>query len=296
MVRATRLALALAVTTAIAASTAATAVAAEPAVPSGSAGIVAPAETGAARALTAAENAELVALSDPSTVTDLHDGQRRMERVAEILSGAQDRRGIFAIFYRNILRDANPVLDQGNFDDPEWARAVSAEFFRIYLVNLRAHLTGGTVSPEWTRYYDLAADPSRSAGRVAAAALDAHLHIDFPEAIAATGTRADHARDFFAIGDSLIAIANNITADLDAVYGAKLADFFHAYFVGPAVDSVLGENTTSYVMFQSVRGISFANGLALGSPALRDAAAVEMRVMYDTAETVFDDLEAANLI
>ncbi|MFE3190009.1 DUF5995 family protein [Nocardia sp. NPDC059240] len=295
MVQATRFALVLAIATAITAASAATA-AADPAAPSGSAGVITPAGPSVARALAAAESAELVALSDPATVADLHDGQRRMERIAEIFAGAHDRRGIFAIFYRNILRDANPVLDQGNFDDPAWARAVSAEFFRIYLVNLHSNLTGGTVTPEWARYYDLAADPARSPGRVAAAALDAHLHIDFPEAIAATGTLAAHTRDFFVIGDSLIATTNHITADLDAVYGAKLADFFHAYFVGPALDSVLGENATSYVMFQSVRGVSFANGLALGTPALHDATALEMRVMYQTAETVFDGLEAVDLI
>ncbi|GAB2550182.1 DUF5995 family protein [Nocardia heshunensis] len=294
MVRATRVALVLAIATAIAASTATAA--ADPVAPSGSAAVTTPAESSAARALTPAENAELVALSDPATMADLHDGQRRMERIAEIFAESHDRRGIFAIFYRNILRDANPVLDRGDFDDPAWARAVSAEFFRIYLVNLHGHLTGGTVTPEWARYYALAVDPGRSAGRVAAAALDAHLHIDFPEAIAATGTRVGHTRDFFAIGDSLIATTNNITADLNAVYGAKLADFFHAYFVGPALDSVLGENATSYVMFQSVRGVSFANGLALATPALHDATALEMRLMYQTAETVFDGLEATNLI
>ncbi|WP_162958635.1 hypothetical protein [Nocardia yunnanensis] len=80
------------------------------------------------------------------------------------------------------------------------------------------------------------------------------------------------------------------------MYGAKLAGFFHAYFVGPALDSVLGENGTSYVMFQSVRGVSFGNGLALESPALRQATALEMRAMYQTAETVFDGFEATDLI
>jgi len=187
-----------------------------------------------------AELAELVRLSDLATLGDLHEGQRRMDRIADILTARRDRRGIFAVFYRNILHDANPLLDAGDFDDPQWARAVSAEFFRLYLQNLHGHLTGGAVTPGWHRYYALAADPVRSPGRVAAAGLDAHLLIDFPKAIAATATRVDHTRDVFTIGNSLIDTTSRITGELQAVYGAKLAGFFGLYFLGKGADLLIG--------------------------------------------------------
>ncbi|MEC3954281.1 DUF5995 family protein [Nocardia sp. CDC153] len=296
MVRATRLALVLAIATAIAASTATAAATADPAASSGSVGVTAPAAPSVARALTPAENAELVALSDPDTLTDLHEGQRRMERITDILTGAKDRRGIFAVFYRNILRDANPLLDAGDFDDPQWARAVSFEFFRTYLENLHGHLTGGPVTPGWQRYYAMAADPTRSAGRVAAAALDAHLLVDFPKAIAATDTGVDHTRDFFTIGDSLINTTDHITDELSALYGAKLAGFFHLYFVGRAADVVLGQGNTSYVMFQSVRGIALASGIAMRDAATRRPAEASMRELYNLAESVFNGLEAVGQI
>ncbi|WP_405491945.1 DUF5995 family protein [Nocardia sp. NBC_00511] len=253
-------------------------------------------EPAAVTALDTAELAELTRLSDPATLVDLHDGARRMDRIAEVLTRNGDRRGIFAVFYRSILHDANPLLDAGNFDDPQWARAVSLEFFREYLVNLHGHLTGGAVTPGWQRYYDMAADPSRSPGRVAASALDAHLMVDFPAALAATGTRVENTRDFFAIGDSLINTTGHITDELHAIYGAKLAGFFGLYFVGPVADIALGEGNTSYLMFQSVRGTSLTSGLALQVPATAGAAEVAMYGLYNTAETVFDGLEFANLI
>ncbi|QLY30219.1 DUF5995 family protein [Nocardia huaxiensis] len=246
--------------------------------------------------LSDSEKAELIQLSDPATLTDLHAGQDRIERIAQILVDHKDRRGIFAIFYRNILRDANPLLDAGNFDDPAWARRVSFAFFHSYLENLHGHLTGGAVTPSWQRYYDFAADPSRSAGRVAAAGLDAHLLIDFPQAVAQTGTQVRNTRDFFAIGDSLIGTTQHITDELSAIYGAELGDFFHLYFVGKAGDMVLGDGTTSYVMFQGVRSTSLTSGIAMENPVTGAPAEAGMYALYNTAETVFDGLEFTGLI
>lgn len=246
--------------------------------------------------LTESEKAELIQLSNPATLHDLHDGQDRIERIARILVDRHDRRGIFAVFYRNILRDANPLLDAGDFDDPAWARRVSFAFFHSYLENLHGHLTGGAVTPSWQRYYSFAADPSRSAGRVAAAGLDAHLLIDFPQAVADTGTQLRNTRDFFAIGDSLIGTTTAITDELAAVYGAKLGDFFHLYFVGRVGDRVLGDGSTSYVMFQGVRSTSLTSGIAMQNPVTDMPAVAGMHSLYDTAETVFDGLEFTGLI
>ncbi|MFE3798755.1 hypothetical protein KHQ06_36565 [Nocardia tengchongensis] len=242
------------------------------------------------------ELAELVRLSDPATLTDLHDGERRADRIAAILAGSHDRRGIFAVFYREILRDANPMLDAGDFDDPRWARAVSIEFFRQYLQNLHGHLTGGPVTQGWQRYYAMAADPARSPGRVAATALDAHLLIDFPAAIAATNTHGDHTGDFFTIGDSLITTTNRITDELQATYGAQLARFFQLYFLGKAADRLIGQGNTSHVMFQSVRATALASGIVMQNPAACPTAQAGMSTLYHTAEAVFDGLEALGQI
>ncbi|MFC9895322.1 DUF5995 family protein [Nocardia sp. NPDC127579] len=258
--------------------------------------LAAPTAVTAVTAPTAAEQAELIRLSDPATLRDLHDGQQRMERIAEIYIGHGDRAGVFAVFYRNILRDANPLLDAGDFDDPAWAREVSAAFFHRYLENLHGHLTGGPVTPQWQRYYAMAADPAVSAGRVAATGLDAHLLIDFPAAIAQTHTTAAHTRDFFAIGDSLIGTTDRITDELETLYGAKLADFFHLYFVGSAADLVIGEHRTTYVLFQGIRGTSLASGIAMTDPITAGPAELSMQALYWTAETVFDGLAAVGQI
>lgn len=256
----------------------------------------APSLSASTSAPTDAEKAELIRLSDPATLHDLHDGQQRIERIAQIFIDHQDRRGIFAVFYRNILRDANPLLDAGNFDDPTWARNVSLAFFHEYLTNLHGHLTGGAVTPSWQRYYSFAADPTRSPGRVAAAGLDAHLHIDFPRAIAATGTTLANTRDFFTIGDALIDTTQRITGELESIYGAKIGDFFHLFFLGKAADLVIGDGNTSYVLFQAVRGNSLTDGLGLQNPVTEGPTEVAMRATYVTAETVFDGMDAAGLI
>lgn len=249
-----------------------------------------------ASAPTESELAELVRLSDPATLVDLHDGERRMARITEILTSHKDRRGIFAIFYRNILRDANPLLDAGKFDDPAWTRNVSFAFFHTYLENLHGHLTGGPVTPSWQKYYAMTTDPTRSAGRVAAAALDAHLLIDFPAVIAAAGTGIEHTRDFFAIGDSLINVTQRISDELKSTYDANLSDFFGLYFFGKAADLVIGQDRTSYVMFQSVRSTALSSGIAMRDPVACVPAELSMGALYQTAETVFDGLEFAHLI
>ncbi|MEV0250807.1 DUF5995 family protein [Nocardia sp. NPDC050712] len=258
--------------------------------------LAAPTTVTAVTPLTAAEQAELIQLSDLSTLRDLHDGEQRMERIAEIYIGHHDRAGIFAVFYRNILRDANPLLDAGDFDDPTWARNVSAAFFHRYLTNLHGHLTGGPVTPQWQRYYAMAADPAVSAGRVAGTGLDAHLLIDFPAAIAETHTTVANTRDFFAIGDSLIGTTDHITDELETLYGAKLADFFHLYFVGSAADLVIGQHQTTYVLFQGIRGTSLASGIAMEDPITAGPAELSMQALYVTAETVFDGLAALGQI
>ncbi|GAB4584647.1 DUF5995 family protein [Nocardia sp. IFM 10818] len=288
MRKTSRLAVILVATAAVLGSAAGTAVAVDPPATGSHSPAIEPVRD--------AELAELVRLSDPGTLTDLHDGEQRMNRIAEIFTGHKDRRGIFAVFYRNILRDANPLLDQGRFDDPVWARKVSYAFFHEYLANLHGHLTGGPVTPGWQRYYAMAADPARSAGRVAGAGLDAHLLIDFPKAIAETGTRLENTRDFFTIGDALIGTTHNITDELKAEYGAQLADFFNLYFVGKAGDVVLGDGNTSYVLFQSVRGTALSQGIAMKNELTCGPAELSMQGLYYTAEAVFDGLEAAGWV
>ncbi len=219
-----------------------------------------------------------------------------MGRITAILTGSHDRRGIFAVFYREILRDANPLLDAGDLDDPQWARAVSIEFFRQYLQNLHGHLTSGPVTAGWQRYYAMAADPARSPGRTAATALDAHLLIDFPAAIAATDTHGEHTRDFFTIGNSLITTTNRITDELQATSGATLPGFFQLYFLGKAADRLIGQANTSHVMFQSVRASALASGIAMQNRPPARPPRLACAPSTHTAEAVFDGLEALGRI
>jgi hypothetical protein len=252
--------------------------------------------TACGTALSSAELTTLGKLSDTKTLKDLHDGEARMRQISDILTKHNDRRGIFALFYRNILADANPVLDKGKFDDPTWARNVSRGFFVRYLENLHGNVTGGAMTPEWGNYYRLAADCKRSSGRVAAAGLDAHLIIDFPNVVASSGAKLRNTRDFFAIGDSLISTTTRITDELSQRYGAELGGFFHLYFVGTKIDAKYGKGITTYVLFQGIRGLALSNGLALESPWFKRPTQSGMKFVYNTAEVAFNGLELARAI
>ncbi|MFI1917181.1 hypothetical protein [Nocardia sp. NPDC020380] len=50
------------------------------------------------------------------------------------------------------------------------------------------------------------------------------------------------------------------------------------------------------MMFQSVRGTALASGIAMQEPAACMPAEASMHALYDTAETVFDGLEAIGQI
>ncbi len=238
----------------------------------------------------AAERQELIALSNPGTLTGLRDAEARVNRMAAILTARGDRRGIFPVFYRNILRSAIPALESGQFEYDQWSTAISESFYRRYTENFHAHLTGGRVTPSWQHFYKLAGDCRTSPGRVAMAALDAHLVIDFPHSVAETGTTLKHTADFFAFGDLLRDETVGLAVQLQQIYGTNLQPFFQLYFFGDKLDAVAGRGTTTTLLFQTIRGLSLANGLALQKPWKRLGTLAGMNVVWLAAEGVSDAL------
>ncbi|TIC81526.1 hypothetical protein E8D34_17750 [Nocardioides sp. GY 10113] len=244
----------------------------------------------------------LVRITDPRRIdrlppmAALRRGARVMAEVAPTLVRANDRRGIFAVFYGNILGEAAPALADGSsYDDPAWSRKVSITFFRPYLAALHASLANQRVPKNWRTYYRLAADCSVSPGRVAMAGLDAHLILDFPVAIARSGARPAHFGDYYAIGELLQDATVDIGEDLKRTYGADLTEFFHLWALGDSLDSVAGDGATTTLLFQGIRTVAFSYGLGLRSDHGRLTRAA-MRATYYAAESVSDALTDARLI
>ncbi|MEQ6903058.1 DUF5995 family protein [Nocardioides sp. YIM 152588] len=253
--------------------------------------------------LGARKRKRLVRLTAPSRLDGLRPiralrrGERIMARVAPVLLAAEDRRGIFALFYNNILGKAVPALGAGSadrYDDLGWSRLVSITFFRPYLEGLHASLAGTAIPVNWRPYYRMAADCSVRPGRVAMAGLDAHLILDFPVAIAESGATQANFDDYYAIGELLQDATLDIGEDLRLIYGADLTEFFHLWFLGDALDAVVGSGVTTTLLFQGIRTVAFTYGLGLGEHALLTR--VAMKGTYVAAETVSDALACAEII
>ncbi len=246
---------------------------------------------------TAAQQRELVRLSDPRTLTGLADGRERMEQITDLLVARNDRRGIFAVFYRNILREAVPALaDSSAYDDAVWVNRVSEEFFVRYLAALHASVSGSTIPSPWRTYYRQAADCKVRPGRVAMAGLDAHLILDFPASIAAAKTTKANFDDYYSIGELLQAVTQEIGTELQTTYGADLTEFFHLWAFGDKLDAVAGRGVTTTLLFQGIRTVAFAYGLGLRDPWKVLPTSIAMHGTYGAAETASDLLAAVKLI
>lgn len=256
-----------------------------------------PARNAACRApLTAAQKQRLIELSNPSTLKSFAAAAPRVDEIAAILVGARDNRGIFAIFYQRILDQAVPAVAAGDFDDPVWVERVSLNFVREYLANLHGHLTGGRVTYSWQRYYALAADCQRTIGRVAGAALLAHLVIDFPKAIADARSTAANQADFFSIGNLLIEATNALTGDISAAYGQDLTDLFNLYSLGQGINDLAQANVITPVFFQSVRASAWVDGLKLTSPWTAWSAQMAMDSKWAAGSSTMNLMEMLGLV
>ncbi|WP_342213898.1 DUF5995 family protein [Nocardia wallacei] len=173
---------------------------------------------------------------------------------------------------------------------------MSLELLRRYLVNVHAEFGGGVVEPLWAPYFDLARQYEISAARLAMVGYNAHLTVDLAYSVAAVRTRPDNAGDFFKIVDG-IASAGFVIVDLTkAVYGGDLGPLWRLYFVGEGLDLLAGQGVATRPLLRIVdlgyNVVVFGNGLALQDPNTREAAAVEIRALYDTANVAFEVLAA----
>ncbi|MEI2713480.1 MAG: DUF5995 family protein [Nocardioides sp.] len=247
--------------------------------------------------LTSTQRAALLQASDTRTLRTFADAKARLDVIESTFSATRDHRGIFAIFYRQILvSGAGPVSDASRWQYPTWVERVSRNFVVAYLDNLRGYLTGGTMTREWRSYYAMASDCNRSVGRVAAEGLIAHLVIDFPEAIRLANTRVAQQQDFFAIGDLLVDATVGLTADVERVYGQDLSPLFRLFWFGDAVDLLAGTPIITPVFFQAVRLSAWVDGLMLNDWFLATGTRWSMRTKFLAAETALDSMETFHLI
>ncbi|APA96472.1 DUF5995 family protein [Nocardia seriolae] len=256
--------------------------------------------------LSSAASAEVAELSDTSTIggadglAKLEEAVARHHRITELFEQRGDRRGAFATGLDVVEGAAVMPLqrDPQAFADPDYAHRLSYDLLRRFLDNVHAEFTGGTPEPHWANYFTLAADCSASPARVALAGYNAHLVIDLPRTVAATGSTPADAGDYFKIVASIAATGDLITERTDRIYQAKMGPLWRFYFVGEGLDSVLGKGVATTPMLVvgdlAANTTIFANGLALANPALAPAISAEIEFERQTAERAFDILAQLN--
>ncbi|WP_024794007.1 DUF5995 family protein [Tomitella biformata] len=240
----------------------------------------------------AESDARLAELTDPAGVTTFDEAQERISALRTELSNPEDLRGTFPIAFDNILDLVGPSIESGIYDDSEWATALAVEVVRLYLAGLHEYVTGGTPAAHWAAAFALTEDCDRSPGRVLLGQIFAHLIIDFPHALVTIGTTPEHTHDFYTFGEALVDATPAIATDFEATYGVDLGPLFTGWFVG----DVIGDKTTTTVMFQSVRTAALINSFGLQNPATRDATLIEMDLLLRAANLSLDGMELAGLI
>ncbi|MFC4127880.1 DUF5995 family protein [Nocardia rhizosphaerae] len=259
-------------------------------------------------ALSSADIADIVELSDTATLTGadslarLEDAVDRHHRITEILVAHKDLRGLFALGLDTVEYAAVMPLqrDPAAFIDREYAHAISTELLGRFLDNLHAEFTGGVVEPHWAHYFTLAKDCAVSRARTAMAGYNAHLTVDLAYSVAAIGSRPENAPDYFEIVAGIAAVGDLIIDRTDVVYSADLGPLWRFYFLGEGLDQLFGAGVaTEQLLIAADLGantVIFGNGLALQNPALAPAVRTEISALWQAADLAFDALARINAL
>ncbi|NKY88599.1 DUF5995 family protein [Nocardia veterana] len=254
--------------------------------------------------LSAAEIADIVRLSDTSTLSGsslqrLEQAVDQHRRITDILVGHRDRRGLLALGLDAVEQAAVMPLqrDPAAFADPEFAHRISLDLLLRFLRNVHGEFTGGPTEPQWTNYFALTRDCGLSPARVAMAGYNAHLTVDLANAVAAVHATPADAPDYFRIVDAIASKGSLIVDETKADYGGDLGPLWRFYFLGEGLDRVVGAGVGSGALLRladaGANVVIFGNGLALQDPALEPATRTEIDVLWHSADAAFAVLSAA---
>ncbi|MFC6152445.1 DUF5995 family protein [Nocardioides yefusunii] len=219
-----------------------------------------PATTSAcAPTLSGAENSALLAAASPTGLSTISDVKQRLATVNSILAARGDARGTFPLVYEVIVDETIASLDAGIFTHRAWAEQLAVSFAAEYFRNLDAHLRGRTtlttLTTYWRDYYRLAADCTRSPGRIVGQGIINHLVDDLPRTLKAVGTTTGHRADYDLYGTALVTATPQIIETFQAHYDVDLSGLFQLYFVG----NVVGSQNVTTAFFTSVRTLAWNN-------------------------------------
>ncbi|MBN4925309.1 hypothetical protein IEU95_00550 [Hoyosella rhizosphaerae] len=247
-------------------------------------------------------NPRIATLADPDGITGsttlerLESAVERHTAVTELLVDHVDRRGLFSVGLDAVEHAAVMPMQRNEheFVDQEWAARLSLDLLTRYLANLHAEMTGAPVEPQWQRFFELASDCSQSPEHAAMAGYNAHITVDLAYSVSVAGTRDHHAFDFFRIVDQIALHGNSIIDSTRSAYGADLGPLWSGFFIGDAVDSVVGEGvgTTAMLRIADVgyNSLTLAHGFALQHQPTEVEARHRIHGLWGTIDQVLGGL------
>ncbi|MGK8508041.1 DUF5995 family protein [Nocardia asiatica] len=251
--------------------------------------------------LTTAEETTITELSDIGALTGsslrrLEQAVDRHRRITEILVRHRDLRGVFGLGLDAVERAAVLPLqrDPAAFDDPEWAHRISLELLSRFLRAVHAEFTGAPTEPHWAHYFGLSRRCELSPARVAMAGYNAHLTVDLAYSVAAVGSTAANAADYFRIVDAIAQQGALIIERTKAVYGGDLGPLWRFYFLGEGLDAALGPGVATGPLLRLADAganiLIFGNGLALRDPAQAPVVTAEIDALWRGLDLAFEAL------
>ncbi len=238
---------------------------------------------------------EAIELSNPNTLVDEYDAQRRVNRIAEIFREAEDPRGLFATVYRLITNRAVESVDAGDYEHPTWARSLITEFARRYLANLYGHLTDGDVTGQWKRYYNIAQNCDVGRGRTLGVAIAVHLMVDLPKTLYLIDSQPEQREDFVVFGDILLEIFPQLIIDIGRDYNTDVTDLLRGFFLGDWVDRFTREGTMTAFIYQGVRLKAWRDGQNYRRFP-RPVVELEVRLAWGAADALLAHLDAVDVL
>ncbi|MGB0647964.1 MAG: DUF5995 family protein, partial [Bradymonadia bacterium] len=239
--------------------------------------------------------AELIELSEPTSLVDEYDARNRINRISALFRETEDPRGLFATVYRLITNRAVESVEEGDYEHEEWATNLITEFARRYLANLHGHLTDGEVTGQWRKYYTIARNCDVGRGRTLGVAIAVHLMVDLPKTLYLIDSQPEQRNDFVVFGDVLLEIFPQLITDVAQDYRTDVRDLLRGFFIGEWVDRFTSQGTMTAFMYQGVRLKAWRDGQNYRHfpKAVVDA---EVRLAWGVAEVLLAKLDASGAL
>jgi hypothetical protein len=229
---------------------------------------------------------ELLKLTDNSTFASYEEAAPRSKRIAEIFAEANDRRGIFASMYVAITNESVDSSRRGAYQNTELSKALVYRFAQRYFGPLHDYLLNKPLIKEWDIYYKLAEECTTSDLRVLGTGVNTHMTFDLPYTLWEIGAPASFEADFVKFGEILIErkkASTDLLRDQQNVYAA---DFFDGYWLGSAVNNLLGEGLSAKIGFRAIRAEAWHNGQVLSNSATRSLGEASIRSAWNVRQGV----------